>query len=180
MINYLDCDCSLFALLQKVSNNVFFGLRIKLGFNLEDFNLFCNGMHVQDTLISWGNQLLVFRDFEDVDGRLEFVSLLTVVQIIADHMTSLDIIWFDIIEILHFQLNILAAHGKGKTLVFGVVDFFDDGLGSWGQDGDGLVFYDRAWFNFTVKVQVFGLFIFVDNGDSQRSDGLSFKYRKSV
>jgi hypothetical protein len=45
-------------------------------------------------------------------------------------MTSLDIIWFDIIEILHFQLNILAAHGKGKTLVFGVVDFFDDGLGS--------------------------------------------------
>lgn len=51
-------------------------------------------MHVDNTFIAWGDQFFLFRKLKDCNMGFEFSRLLAVVEVVADHISSPNVVLF--------------------------------------------------------------------------------------
>jgi hypothetical protein len=144
---------------------------------MADFYLCCDGVHVKDALIARRQKLLLFGEFEDGDVGLEFGRFLAVVEVVADHVASANVVFVDV---LYTHLYVLAGTREPHLFILCVKDLPDDHLDPLREDGDCLVFNYGARFNFAVHIELSQIFEFVDNGDSQRSHGLPLRKHQVV
>lgn len=134
-------------------------------------------MHVKDTLVARRHQFFGLWQFQHIDSGFELISLLTIVEIVANNISSFGIILF---KTFHFHFDILPCHRERQSLIFCVEDLLNGCLSSRRQNSDSLVFDDGACLDFTVKVQVSHLSELINHRNSQWSHRFSFGQRVVV
>lgn len=145
--------------------------------DLTNLDLSSNSMHMHYTLISWRNQLLLLWQLEDSHISLELGRLLTIVQVIADHIASADIV---VIDIFYPHFDVVTCAGKRHPFVFSVIDLADNHLQPLRQYGHSLIFDDRPWFYLSIDIKVSNVSELINDGYTQRSHGFAFGERDIV
>lgn len=162
---------------QKTDHYLFAGLLIESGFDFADLDLSCDSMHVHDALIARRHQFFLLGQLQDGQVSLELGRFLAVVQIVADHIATADIV---VVNVFDSHLDVISCTGEGHPLVLGVVDLSDHHLQALRQNGHRLVFNYSARFDFAVDIQVANISELVDHGDTKGSQRLAFWERNVI
>jgi hypothetical protein len=127
--------------LQESGSDELLGGSVILGLDLDNLDLLGYGMHVKDALGACSHNLLLLGQFKHVESSFELEGLLTIVEVVAENVSSLDVTF---INTLDLHLDVLASHGKRKSLILGVVNFLDYDMASVWQYSDCLVLNNGA------------------------------------
>lgn len=169
---YFDLADSFLSSFEEPSHNFFSCIFLYSGLNFADRNFYSNCMHVHHALIAWRDKLLLFRELKNGNVGLEFSWLLAVVEVVADHISSCDVILFNVFD---FHLDIFTSTGKRHSLVLGIEDLLNDHLQTLRQDSHRLVFNYSSWLDFTINKQVSDVFELVNNRNTQRTQRFTFR-----
>lgn len=148
---------------KECSFDHFSSLCIFHSLNILNLNILNWRVEMNNCLGSRRDQFFSFGKIQDMKLSLENIANLIVIWIIADDVTSQDIIFFNS---FHFKFDVLSCWGIRNSNIAGIIDFLNFKWSFWRKKGNLLILNNSSRFNFSINVKLSLFFHFVNNWNS--------------